>query len=426
MNITFPKSAKSRRQRLDRIQQELATALKADKELTRIWFWRNETLVLEYSTSYGVKYAFDITCTVDGYSLQIVGRGDPSRYAVRQRIGVISKAIKGRPNRRLDSWPLKVDRRTLLLELVTSIHRAKSLMSVVRKHPDRYVPGYWWDQQSNFGDQIGPWLIEMITGRPAFNTIALPKAGHAVMTAGSIITGMNRPGMSVWGSGLIEPLDSITVERLKSRPPYTIRAVRGELTRSELTEHLQWEVPEVLGDPALLMPEFYRPHTLNSGESRPAVVPHYAHRKLFEQNSERNEFDVIDVRKSPEVVVAQIANASAIASTSLHGLIIAQAYGVPWIRLRISDRHLVGQDFKFEDFYTTIDKDRVAEVSLSKDDVPDSDLLEILKSASIPDSKYDVASLIQAFPFADIPPIPGDYLAKGSQGDQNQLSSITS
>ncbi|MCF2573881.1 polysaccharide pyruvyl transferase family protein [Brevibacterium sp. UCMA 11754] len=403
------KSAKARRQRLGRLQTDLEAALMTDEQLSRMWFWKNETLVLEYSTSYGVKYAFDINCTASGYNLQIVGRGDPSRYAVRQRIGVISKAVKGHPNRILETWPLTVDRRTLVLELVTAIRRVQSLMSVVQEHPDRYVPGYWWDQQSNFGDQIGPWLIEMITGRPAFNTIALPNAGHAVMTAGSIITGMNRPGMSVWGSGLIAPIDSATAQRLKSRQPHTIRAVRGELTRTELVENLGWDVPELFGDPALLLSTFYRPHALALGEPRPAVVPHYAHRSLFEGHSERREFDIIDVRKSPEAVVAQIANASTIASTSLHGLIIAQAYGVPWIRLRISDQHLVGQDFKFEDFYSTISRDQVAEISLSKDDVSNADLREILKSASIPDSRYDVASLIRAFPSTDIPQLPGDY-----------------
>lgn len=415
MNIILSKSAKARKQRLFRVQTDLETALKSDKQLDRIWFWKNETLVLEYSTSYGVKYAFDINCTAQGYDLQIVGRGDPSRYAVRQRIGVISKAVKGHPNRLLESWPLDVNIRTLVLELVTGIHRAQSLMSVVQEHPDRYVPGYWWDQQSNFGDQIGPWLIEMITGRPAFNTIALPNAGHAVMTAGSIITGMNRPGMSVWGSGLIAPLDATTTQRLKSRPPLTIRAVRGELTRAELVENLGWDVPELFGDPALLLSAFYRPHELTPGELRPAVVPHYAHRGIFEGHSERSDFDIIDVRKSPEVVVAQIANASAIASTSLHGLIIAQAYGVPWIRLRISDKHLVGQDFKFEDFYSTINRDQVAEVSLSQGDVSNADLREILNSASLPDSKYDVASLIHAFPSAEIPQLPGDYAPYGAQ-----------
>ncbi|GAA1558992.1 polysaccharide pyruvyl transferase family protein [Brevibacterium picturae] len=411
MIFSSSKSAKALGQRIGRLQQELETVLKADKALTRIWLWKNETLVLEYSTRYGVKYAFDVTCTADGYSLQIVGRGDPSKYAVRQRIGAISKAIKGRSNRLLEAWPLKVANRTLLLEIVTSIHRAQALMSVVPEHPDRFVPGYWWDQQNNFGDQIGPWLIEMITGRPAFNTIALPNAGRAVMTAGSIITGMNRPGMSIWGSGLIAPLDSTTVEKLKPRQPHTIRAVRGELTRAELVEHLEWEVPKVFGDPALLLSTYFQPLALEPEVSRPAVVPHYAHRKLFEAHSEKNDFDIIDVRKSPEVVVAQLADASAVASTSLHGLIIAQAYGVPWIRLRIADSHLVGEDFKFEDFYTTINREQVSEVSLAKDDVPKTNLVEILESASLPDSRYDVASLIRAFPYANIPKLPGQYLS---------------
>src|SRR5699024_7396414 len=86
-----------------------------------------------------------------------------------------------------------------------------------------------------------------------------------------------------------------------------------------------------------------------------AVVPHYSHKRLIsEELVERSGCKFVDVEQGPQDVASEIAGAKAVVSTSLHGLIFAQAYGVPWLWLKISDRHLAGQDFKFEDFFSTL------------------------------------------------------------------------
>lgn len=50
---------------------------------------------------------------------------------------------------------------------------------------------------------------------------------------------------------------------------------------------------------------------------------------------------------------------------------------MPWVRIRISDRHLVSEDVKFEDFYTAVAKSQIPQITLSTDDVAYMDLLEI-------------------------------------------------
>ena len=75
------------------------------------------------------------------------------------------------------------------VEIGALIQRAATLMAPATDIPIRSVPGYWWDLQENFGDQIGAWIIEMITGRPAHNTMGDPAAGYGLVTVGSILTG---------------------------------------------------------------------------------------------------------------------------------------------------------------------------------------------------------------------------------------------
>ncbi|WP_209371725.1 polysaccharide pyruvyl transferase family protein [Brevibacterium renqingii] len=322
----------------------------------------------------------------------------------------MTKSIRKTQKRQLKTWPLPINNRNLVLETLASISRACALMSQKPVVPNRNIPAYWWDLKSNFGDQITPWLIEMLTGRPAYNTMGLPRAGQAVMAAGSIITGMNRGDMTVWGSGLISPLDDLKVEILRSRAPRKIAAVRGERTRSELTTRLGWDVPATLGDPALLLPTYFTPYSRSESSKLPALVPHYAHRKLLPENREENGFETVDVRKPPEVVVAQIANASSIVSTSLHGLIIAQAYGVPWIWLRITDQELIGEDFKFEDFFSTVEKSGVASVETTTNEAANLDIVGLAAQATLPQSRFSSDALIDAFPYDLMPFLPGEYV----------------
>ena len=397
--------------RLTKIQTLLVPHLQSDPTFIKSWFWKEQTLVFEFATSAGTKYGIDLALTDKRATLSVVGRDDSSRYTVRTRLGATTKPVKKSQQRQVKAWPQPISNRDLILEALASINRVCALMSQNPEVPARHIPAYWWDEKSNFGDQITPWLIEMMTGRPVYNTMGYPQAGQAVMAAGSIITGMNRSDMTVWGSGLISPLDDSRAAVLQGREPRKITAVRGEFTRAELTTKLGWEVPTTFGDPALLVSTYFKPHSRPESSKLPALVPHYAHRNLLPENSEENGFEIIDVRKTPEIVVAQIANASSIVSTSLHGLIIAQAYGVPWTWLRIKDQELIGNDFKFKDFFSTIDESQVSAVETTKADAPSVNILDMVAAASLPQSRYSTDALIEAFPYELVPFIPGHYVS---------------
>jgi hypothetical protein len=293
-------------------------------------------------------------------------------------------------------------------DLVVSSDAEGRMVVTVAEHPsnrnsasapqksDHALNVYWWDGKPNFGDTIGPWLVELITGKPVVNTKGKRHIGNTLVTVGSLLNYLDRGGLDVWGTGLIAPMGEETVRRLAERKPRRIHAVRGQKTYDELTQKLGWDVPKVFGDPALLLPRFYTPS--DTGETgHIAVCPHYAHKGHF-HTAGPSAIKFIDVASAPSAVIDDIASASVCISTSLHGVIIAQAYGVPWVWLHITDKPLMGDEFKFEDFFSVIDSAAVARVSVHADEVRTLDWEAIAREASLPRNLTNFDELLDAFP----------------------------
>jgi pyruvyltransferase len=198
---------------------------------------------------------------------------------------------------------------------------------------------YWYRGHSNFGDQLGPVIVEWITGELP---IWVPRTFKGkLLTVGSILKGLATQDV-VWGTGSIrhEPI----------HPPKGVRflAVRGPWTR----QLIEADVPEVYGDPALLIPQFHNPDV----EKRVAVgvVPHYVDSSSVEISDPA--VSVINVSAPWQTVVHQIRECEVIVSSSLHGLIVAEAYGIPASWIKVTDR-VIGEGFKFNDYYLSTGRD---------------------------------------------------------------------
>jgi pyruvyltransferase len=107
--------------------------------------------------------------------------------------------------------------------------------------------------------------------------------------------------------------------------------------------------PEVYGDPAMLMPLIVdaEPKIYDLG-----IVPHYTH---YEQVKERYpKHRVIKLRTNDCVdTIKQITQCRYIVSSSLHGIILAHAYGIPvaWAEFNTG---LKGDGVKFLDHYASV------------------------------------------------------------------------
>lgn len=370
--------------------------------LKKVWYYKATTLVLEYVSIMGVRYAFDIVFRADSARLQVTARDDNAWYSILKSCGHYTKRVKeSKRSLQFVEWET-IDLEEIARDVISYVQRTSGALNNQPSISPRSVASYWWDMKKNFGDLIGPWVLEELTARPVHNTIGQPSSANAIMTVGSLITGMQRPGMTIWGTGLIAPLSASAIKKLKTREPDKILAVRGKHTRQQLINELGWNVPEVYGDPALLMPYLFQPK-LKSSPDRPGlgVVPHYSHKKLLTRDHiKRYGGFPIEVQCQAEKVITEIALSDVVISTSLHGLVLAQAYEVPWVWLRVIDKGLIGDEFKFEDFFTVLERSQVAVFEVMAKDLEKLDLVEVARTATMPKSYFEPLKLVEALPFS--------------------------
>lgn len=263
---------------------------------------------------------------------------------------------------------------------------------------NEYEPGrlplFWWDRETNFGDFLGPFLAELITGRRAFNIRHLPGV-PGLASVGSISAKLPHAGIALWGSGLLRPIRSPA-----SHLPSRVHAVRGRLTRKQMQRHYGSDVPKVFGDPALLLPKYYQPAADQRTKGRIALIPHFLHREGALAAGAADDIALIDVAGEPEDVLGQIASARCVVSTSLHGIICAQAYGVPWAWLQNAEHDVNGGAFKFEDFFSTLGGDpRQSHLAVGTEDFTLATIRTLSNRAAIYPLSINLDARLDAFPF---------------------------
>lgn len=247
---------------------------------------------------------------------------------------------------------------------------------------------------SNWGDDINYWLLKEISSQPVImysqSVINRLFRHKHVLGIGSILGMCSNRRSIVWGSGI---LDS-TIKTIES--PAEIRAVRGPLTRKKLLE-MGIECPAVYGDPAMLVKQYYNPNI--SKKYKLGVISHYssAHREsAFEAFQALSDVHHIDIANYGDwhSFIDEILSCEAIVSSSLHGLIIAETYGIPslWIEFPVSD---LNHRIKYHDFYLSIGKDSKP---IKVDKIADLELIN-KELAKWKPGYIDLGPLIENTPF---------------------------
>ena len=198
-----------------------------------------------------------------------------------------------------------------------------------------YIP--WRRPVNNFGDLLGPVIVRMMLKRRGLGTQS--KAAARLLSVGSCLH-FAQDGDVVWGSGVNGrvPIESYTARNLD------VRAVRGPRTRSFLMER-GITVPEIYGDPALLLPVLM-PELLSVHKKYAVtVVPNFVdlERNLSWYLSPK----VLNPRSALAHCLQRISASELVVGSSLHGIIVAEALGVP-ARLVKSAAE---SDFKYADYY---------------------------------------------------------------------------
>ena len=239
----------------------------------------------------------------------------------------------------------------------------------------------------NLGDSLGLVVVNwMLSCKGLSLDDYVEKKKHLLtIGSGSIKSYQN---MTIWGSGVMRKIN-VPIKRAFQKSWFRkldIRAVRGPLSRDYLME-LGHKCPEVYGDPAILMPLIY-----SGGEQSKkygvSIIPQLVTEKqIREQYPDAHIISMnTDDYKS---VIDQILQSELVISSSLHGIILADAYGVPSVWYRGLDSAI---DFKYKDYY--------ASTGRTLEHVPDTieEALSV-EPLPLPDLKSLQEGLINTFPY---------------------------
>ena len=205
------------------------------------------------------------------------------------------------------------------------------------------IKAYWWRKIKNFGDGLAPLLLDH------FGDADLEWADIAdasIASIGSVLEHIPPLWAGyICGSGRLKENSSIHVEHA------TILALRGPLSAKGIKGNF------ALGDPGLLADELVGPQVKRWDLG---IVPHWKDDELAPRFTQMikppSTTRVINPRGDPLTIVAEIGACRKIVSSSLHGIITADAFGIPR-RLEISPKLLnatEGGDFKFRDYSASI------------------------------------------------------------------------
>lgn len=203
---------------------------------------------------------------------------------------------------------------------------------------------HWASSKKNFGDWLSPALCAHLSEREIVH--AAPERCE-LLAIGSILGRVGHGWFShkttVWGAGFIEDQSATS-----SKHRYC--AVRGHHTAALL----KGVTVDAFGDPGLLCGRLVPDHARIPKQHPIAVIPHYKDRehpsvKAF--LAAHPGAVMLDVFTEPIEFLRKVAECEFVLSSSLHGLVVSDAFRVPNAWVEISGP-LRGDRFKFGDYYS--------------------------------------------------------------------------
>lgn len=214
---------------------------------------------------------------------------------------------------------------------------------------EEYININWGLRNGNWGDTINQVLCEKISGKEV-RKIDIENKDNSIFRyycCGSILGEPYVPNCEIWGSGFIRVNERLRVV------PKKIHAVRGPISRDHVLRQ-NIECPEIYGDPALLYPRFYNPEVKK--KYKYGIIPHYVDQKSpwvekFRDNPDVKIINILD--HSINKMVDDVKSCEIILSSSLHGVICGDAYGIPSYYIKLSEG-VAGDGFKFRDYFASV------------------------------------------------------------------------
>ena len=226
----------------------------------------------------------------------------------------------------------------------------------------------------NFGDLLGPVIVRGLVAAFGLTRAVEPTTEPQRLLSVGSIAHFARPGDVLWGTGMNPKSLGAGIAG-----PLDARAVRGPVSR-ELLREAGIPSPEVYGDPALLLAAVL-PRLVPRGRRELTIVPN-----LNESAAWRGRPHVINPRAPLRHVLRTIADSRLVVGSSLHGIIVAEALGLPARALR-SEVEGAG---KYADYFRATGRDPEAETAETVE--------EAVARGGAPAPHWDPEPLVRAFP----------------------------
>lgn len=213
------------------------------------------------------------------------------------------------------------------------------------------------DGKKNFGDDVSRDLVAKILGVPVcwqkqykadINGIGsnLQSMASVKMRRQFFLRQLLGRKYYIWGSGNISNNKILL-------PHSNILALRGPLTHKTI-QNISGVNCIPYGDPGILFGRYWPPK--KSAIFNTGLVLHYKDSHLSCDIKKRYpEIKVIRTDQDPSIVLNEISLCRKVISSSLHGLIAADSYSIPNMKVEFH-QPLKGGNFKFEDYALGVDR----------------------------------------------------------------------
>ncbi|WP_297085381.1 polysaccharide pyruvyl transferase family protein [Thermoleptolyngbya sp. C42_A2020_037] len=201
---------------------------------------------------------------------------------------------------------------------------------------------------ANLGDALSPVIVSALSGLPIVHQ-RFDSASERLASVGTIGHGLKNGSVHLWGTGIDgkrHPYHRhLTYYERPENTEFTIHALRGPFS-ARVFEKQGIPVTDAYGDPVMLLPKIMSPATEKTHEL--GIVVHISElRELKDGAAVRNDLGRYyipeDLRDAVKIIttltdanltaledrVREMTACKRILSTSLHGLVIAETYGIP-------------------------------------------------------------------------------------------------
>lgn len=239
---------------------------------------------------------------------------------------------------------LLIRKRNKIIAHYLDIPAKKNKVNLYEYHPEKMGYDLYENKPYNLGDYLGGVIINHMLEKA---NISIDKEVTCTKHLNSVGSNLfcSYQDVTVWGSGIMcQPSRSQAFFQKLSRRKLDIRAVRGPLTR-EILMRYGYNCPIVYGDPAILMPFIYNPSV--SKQHKYSIILQFAHERKFREKHPDER--VISMNTNDyKSVINEICASEIIYTSSLHGIVLAEAFGVPAVFFRGLRKSI---DFKYRDWY---------------------------------------------------------------------------